>query len=157
MKPTPTDWPRISSAVFYADPRRAIDFLCRAFGFTVRLCVEGEGGRIEHSELEYGDGLVMVAGAGPEYQREGQPWRQGYRSPAQIQGQSTQSLCVHVDDADAHCATARAAGARIVSEPKTTDYGGDYWADRSYAALDLDGHVWWFMQRVTTRGVPHAG
>lgn len=156
MKPTPADWPRISSALFYADPRAAIDFLCRAFGFRVRLCVEGPGGRIEHSELEYGEGLVMVAGAGPDYRRAGQPWRAGLCSPSQLHGQSTQSLCVHVDDVEAHCAHARACGARIVSEPATSDYGPEYWTDRGYAARDGEGHVWWFVQRLSTRGVPHG-
>ncbi len=41
MKPTPSGWPRLSSSVFYDDPRAAIDWLCRAFGFEVRLKVEG--------------------------------------------------------------------------------------------------------------------
>ena len=50
--------------------------------------------------------------------------------------------------ADAHCARARAAGAKIHQEPKTTDYGEDYWADRSYEAEDPEGHRWWITQRV---------
>ena len=61
MKPTPDDWPRISASVFYDDPRAAIDFLGRAFGFRARLVVEGDGGQIVHSELEYGEGLIMVS------------------------------------------------------------------------------------------------
>jgi uncharacterized glyoxalase superfamily protein PhnB len=62
MKATPPGWPRISSSLYYDDPRSAIDWLCTAFGFEVRLLVEGEGGSVEHSELVYGDGLVMVGG-----------------------------------------------------------------------------------------------
>ena len=61
MKPTPRDWPRLSSSVFYQDAAAAIDWLCTAFGFEVRLKVEGDNGRIEHSELTYGEGLIMVA------------------------------------------------------------------------------------------------
>ena len=38
----------------------AIDWLCKAFGFEVRLKVDGEGGRIEHSELVLGGGLVRA-------------------------------------------------------------------------------------------------
>ena len=60
MKPTPKGWPRLSTSVFYDDAATAIDWLCEAFDFEVRLKVEGEQGRIEHSELEYGDALVMV-------------------------------------------------------------------------------------------------
>ena len=61
---------------------------------------------------------------------------------------STQSIMLFVDDADAHCAHAKASGARIAQEPVTNDYGAEYWTDRSYAALDLDGHLWWFVQRL---------
>jgi catechol 2,3-dioxygenase-like lactoylglutathione lyase family enzyme len=60
MKPTPKGWPRITAAVFCQDAPRAIDFLCRAFGFEVQVRVDGEDGRVEHSQLAYGDGLVMV-------------------------------------------------------------------------------------------------
>jgi len=55
MKPTPTDWPRMSSAVVYQDAVAAIQWLCDAFGFEVRLKVEGDKGQIEHSELTYGE------------------------------------------------------------------------------------------------------
>lgn len=69
-------------------------------------------------------------------------------SPRTTGGNVTQALCIVVDDPDAHCARARAAGAVIADEPTTTDYGGDYWADRTYRAIDPEGHHWWFMQRV---------
>ena len=58
MKPTPSDWPRFSSSVFYQDAAAAIDWLCDAFGFTIRLKVEGDNGRIEHSELDLRRGLL---------------------------------------------------------------------------------------------------
>ncbi len=40
MKSSPTGWPRISSAVYYEDAPAAIDWLCRAFGFEVRVKIE---------------------------------------------------------------------------------------------------------------------
>jgi uncharacterized glyoxalase superfamily protein PhnB len=150
MKEPPQGWPRISSALFYEDPQKAIDFLCEAFGFEVRLKVEGEGGRIEHSELTFGEGLVMVGHSGGSSHREDDPLPT--KSPRALGGVNTQSLCVCVDDADAHCARARAAGARVLDEPTTTDYGEDYWADRTYRALDTEGHQWFFMQRVRNHG-----
>lgn len=147
MKPPPLGWPRISSALFYDDAGAAIDWLCRAFGFSVRLKVEGEGGRIEHSELELGnDGLIMVGSSGGD--KPGRPERRLFVSPRAVDGHNTQSLCVQVDDADAHCARARAAGARIVQEPSIHDYGEDYWADKGYGAQDPEGHLWWFVERV---------
>src|SRR5574338_12345 len=139
-KPPPKDWPRISSSPVYAEAAKAIDWLCKAFGFEVRLKVEADNGKIAHSELVLGNGLIMVGDA----EKPGRDWR---RTPTQAGG-CTQALCVHVDDVDAHCARARAAGAVIASEPKTTDYGDGYWVDRSYEAIDLEGHHWWFMTRL---------
>lgn len=145
MKPTPAGWPRISSSLHARDPAALIDWLCEAFGFELRIKVEGEGGRIEHSELSYGDGLVMVGAERSDdaVERFGNRWL----SPLTAAG-NTQSLMVYVDDVDAHCAQARAKGARIVSEPSLHDYGDDYWADRSYGCVDPEGHTWWFSQRV---------
>lgn len=144
MKPTPADWPRITSALFYRDAAGMIDWLCRAFGFEIRLKVEGEDGRIEHSELSYGDGLIMV---GRERQGDEQKFGANFLSPLSAGG-NTQNLMIYVDDVDAHCARAREAGARIVEEPALHDYGDDYWADRSYGALDPEGHLWWISQRI---------
>lgn len=145
MNETPKDWPRISSAVFYDDAARAIDWLVEAFGFEVRLKIEGEGGRIEHSELVFGEGLIMVGQVGPQ---PGRAVPIPCRSPRSIDGANTQSLCVYVDDVDAHCERARAAGAVIADEPRTDDYGEEWGSHRSYRAVDPEGHHWWFMIRL---------
>jgi len=145
MKNTPAGWPRISSGLYYRDAAKMINWLCDAFGFEIRLKVEGDGGRIEHSELTYGDALIMVGqespGPAPRFGTE-------RLSPLSVGGANTQNLMVYVDDVDAHCATARGAGATIVDEPAVHDYGDDYWADRSYGARDPEGHLWWFTQRM---------
>jgi uncharacterized glyoxalase superfamily protein PhnB len=144
MKPTPKNWPRLSSALFYKDASPMIDWLCKAFGFTVRIKIVGDDGKIHHSELEYGEALIMVseesAGEKPKY---GVPMI----SPLTAGG-DTQSLMLFVDDVDAHCAHARACGARIVSEPSNNDYGTEYWEDRSYGVCDPENHHWWFTQRI---------
>jgi uncharacterized glyoxalase superfamily protein PhnB len=145
MNQPPAGWPRISSAVFYEDAAAAIPWLCRTFGFEVRLKVEGESGRIEHSELVFGGGLIMVGSAGGKSDR---PGPLPCKSPRALGGANTQTLCVCVDDVDAHCERARAAGAKIVEAPSTQDYGEEYWSDRTYRAEDLEGHHWWFLQRV---------
>jgi uncharacterized glyoxalase superfamily protein PhnB len=140
-KPAPKGWPRISSSLTYEHAAPAIDWLCRAFGFEVQLRVDGENGRIEHSELVLGGGLISLGDAKAEIR----PWR---KSPKAVGGINTQTLCVYVDDVDAHCERARKAGATIAKEPETHDYGDDYWVDRSYECIDLEGHHWWFMQRM---------
>lgn len=147
MKPTPAGWPRLSQSIYYEDPRAAIDWLCEAFGFEVRLKVEGENGSIEHSEVTFGEGMVMVGGTGRTDAGK-EAWQATQKSPKQLGGANTQAVCIFVDDADAHCERARKAGGKIVREPETNDYGEDYWADRSYGVLDPEGHLWWFMQRV---------
>lgn len=148
MNPPAEGWPRISSAVFYEDAVKAIDWLGRAFGFEVRLKIEGEGGRIEHSELTFGEGVIMVAGVGA---RPGKV-RAWCATPKALGGVNTQSLCVCVDDVDAHCARARREGATIATEPATQDYGCEYGAHRTYEAIDPEGHHWWFMKQVRKPG-----
>ena len=142
MKPPPSGWPQIASAVFYEDAPAAIDWLCRAFGFEVRVKIEGEGGSIAHSELTYGEGLIMVGQAGLAHKPSFR------KSPRSLSGANTQNMMVFVDDADAHCEHARASGAGIVTEPKTTDYGEGWWTDRGYECEDIEGHHWWICQRV---------
>ena len=146
MKPTPKGWPRISASLHYRNAGEMIDWLCSAYGFEIRLKVVGDEGRIEHSELTYGDdGLIMVGSEKEGYSGGLEVPR---RSPMSVNGANTQGLMVYVDDADAHCAQARAAGARIVNEVSDHDYGEEYWTDRSYGALDPEGHLWWFTQRL---------
>jgi len=144
MKPTPPDWPRIASSLYCRDAGAMIDWLCKAFDFELRLRVDGEGGRVEHSELTYGEGVVMV---GSERAGTLRRFETDMLSPASAGG-NTQGMMIYVDDVDAHCARARAAGARIVAEPELHDYGDDYWADRSYGAVDPEGHLWWISQRM---------
>lgn len=144
MKDAPVGWPRISSGVVYRNAAKMIDWLCDAFGFELRLKVEGDDGKIVYSELVYGGGLIMV-----NDERAGADARFGVnmRSPLSVDA-NTQSMMIYVDDVDAHCARARAAGARIADEPSVHDYGEDYWADRSYGAVDPEGHIWWITQRL---------
>lgn len=145
MQAPPRGWPRLSSTLLYDNAREAIAWLERAFGFAVQLKVDGPDGSIVHSQLVFGEALIMVGeGGAARAPKFGVP----LRSPRHLGGANSQCLMLYVDDVDAHCARARAAGATVVAEPELHDYGPEYWADRSYGALDLDGHLWWFTQRV---------
>lgn len=146
MNPPPADWPRISSSIYYeADvAKKAIEWLCRAFGFELRLLVDDDQGGVAHSELTYGGGLIMV-GSTSAAKAEKFPYR---KAPSQVGGVNTQNMMVYVDDVEAHCKRAREAGAEITSEPETHDYGEEYWADRTYGCKDIGGHHWWFSQRL---------
>ena len=54
-------------------------------------------------------------------------------------GRATMGVYCVVDEVDAHCERARAAGAEITREPEDTPYGS-----REYTARDLEGHPWSF-------------
>jgi uncharacterized glyoxalase superfamily protein PhnB len=147
-KPPPPGWPQMAPGLVYRRPAEAIDWLCDAFGFELRLKVEGEPGQIVHSELTYGQAMIFVNGDARGSGDDGKNFKAGFTSPLDLDGRIHQTLCMFVDDADAHCAHARRRGATIISEPSTHDYGDDYWSDRSYGANDCEGHQWWFMQRL---------
>src|SRR5258708_29994705 len=123
MKATPHGWPPISSAANYRDAARMIDWLSDAYGFEGRLKVEGDNESIVHSELTYGEGLIMVSRerTGKDAERFGVEMKSTLSA-----GCVTQSMMVFVDDADAHCERARAAGARITQEPAVHDYGASH-------------------------------
>ena len=146
MNPPPNNFPRMTSGICYQDAAKAIDWLCDAFGFELRLRVEGEPGEILHSELTYADGVIMVSQERKE--SADRPWRMKIRSPRSVGGANTQSIMLYVDDVRAHCEHARSRGAVIIDEPSTHDYGEDYWADLSYGAEDIEGHQWWITQRL---------
>lgn len=136
MKPTPKDWPRLSASLYCEDPRAEIAWLEKAFGFEPRIVVDGPDGGVMHSELVFGEAVVMI----------GSP-RDGARSPKKAGGY-TGGIFIYVDDADAHYARAKAAGATITRELATTDYGPEHWSDRGYGCTDPEGHQWYFAHRV---------
>lgn len=121
-------YPAVTPFLFYEDGA-TFDWLVRAFGFSVRMKVPGPGGTVVHGELAHRAGLIMV-GAASE--------RDGRVPPRATDGVQTHGIYVMVDDAEAHCAVARAAGAKIVSEP--TDAHGH----RRYVAEDPEGYHWMF-------------
>ena len=52
---------RLIPNLVYHDADEAIIWLDRAFGFTVLLRVEGEGGRIEHAQLVRDEMMIMLS------------------------------------------------------------------------------------------------
>jgi uncharacterized glyoxalase superfamily protein PhnB len=129
-----TDPNPIVPALSYADPNAAVAFLEAAFGFEPGLSVTDSSGRIQHAELSYGGGRIMLGPMG---------WAEWAKSPQSVSGVNTQSVHVEVSGIDAHCARARAAGAEIIAEPADQFYG-----HRTYRARDREGHVWTFGQPV---------
>jgi uncharacterized glyoxalase superfamily protein PhnB len=137
---TETSRPAVVTVVSYRDPIAAMRWLEGAFGFeTTTLITDAEGG-VAHAEMAYRDAPFGVM---REWESEALLGPARIRSPLSLEGVNTQFFRVSVPDLDAHCERARAAGARIVQAPKDQFYG-----DRTYRALDLEGHVWNFSQPV---------
>ncbi|WLD12163.1 VOC family protein [Planctellipticum variicoloris] len=117
----------------YRNAPAAIDWLCENFGFERQLVVPGENGTIAHSQLRFGNGLIMVGSVSDnEFGRL-------MKQPDEIGGCETQCPCVIVNDADLVYEKAIAAGAEIVRPIQDEDYGG-----RGFGCRDLEGHLWWF-------------
>ncbi|MFN0024328.1 MAG: VOC family protein [Parvularculaceae bacterium] len=122
----------LSSAVSYRDPKAAYRWLEEAFGFEPLMVLLDADGNLGHSEMTYGNSVVMV----------GSEWTEDHKSPSSLGGKTTQTVHVQLgvgEDLDAHCARARKAGAVIQQEPDTQFYG-----DRTYRAMDPEGHIWTF-------------
>ncbi|HRP09959.1 MAG TPA: VOC family protein [Terricaulis sp.] len=122
----------LSSAICYVDPKAAFRWLEEAFGFEPLMAILDENENLAHSEMKFGDSVVMV----------GNEWSADHKSPKSVSGKNTQTVHVQLasgEDIDAHCAHARKAGAEILQEPDTQFYG-----DRTYRARDPEGHIWTF-------------
>jgi PhnB protein len=126
----------------YEDVGAAVDWLCAAFGFSeTGERYHDDEGRVNHAELLFGDGLVMLGFAGPDYRgpkRHAQECEQAARwldNPYAVDG-----VLVHVDGIDAHLLRARDAGAEILRGIDDEAFG------RLYTAADPEGHRWMFIQ-----------
>lgn len=128
------DVPPISPLIFYRDPKAALAFLERAFGFETRLLVEDGQGGVIHAESVFEGHVVMVSG----------PPSGDWASPVDLGGRRTGSIHVELKEGlDALCERARAAGAAIQREPADQPYG-----DRVFTCLDPEGHSWSFGQEI---------
>lgn len=123
----PEGYTRVTPYLYYKDADAALEFITRAFGFTEKVKMTGEDGKIGHAEVELDGSVVMFGTPGPDY-----------KNPKDL-GAHTQGTYVYVDDVDSHYEHAKEAGATITSETKDQFYG-----DRSYACEDPEGHQWWF-------------
>jgi uncharacterized glyoxalase superfamily protein PhnB len=122
----------VTPYLLYEDAGAALEWLTRAFGFRETSRIENDSGAVGHAEMDVGDGSIVYLGAPGD----------GFRK-ARDAGR-TALVYLLVPDVDEHCARAREAGATIVEEPADQPYG-----DRRYAAEDLEGHHWYFAQRIT--------
>ena len=104
----------------YPDINAGIDWLCDAFGFTLRLRIADH-----RAQINVGDGAVVLT------HMDG--------SMADL----THSVLVRVADVDRHHDHAKRRGAQILRPPADHPYG-----ERQYTAVDLVGRRWTFSQTI---------
>ncbi|WEN13463.1 VOC family protein [Rhodanobacter sp. AS-Z3] len=117
----------------YHDAHAAIEWLCKAFGFTRNVVYENDDGGVEHAQLTFGNGMVMLG------EVQNNEFGRHFAQPNEIGGRETQCPCVIVADCKAHYLQAKAAGAVIVDEYSEKEYGG-----AGYSCHDPEGHLWYF-------------
>jgi uncharacterized glyoxalase superfamily protein PhnB len=126
--------PAFIPSIIYKDNRAALNWLQKAFGFEPSEVLTDSEDNIVHAEMTHDDGVIMIG-------NEFAAWT---KSPASVGGVNTQRVHVRLTSGiDEHCARARQAGAKIPMEPADQFYG-----DRTYMAVDLEGHHWTFSQAV---------
>jgi uncharacterized glyoxalase superfamily protein PhnB len=120
--------PTVYPALRYRDAKAAISFLKEAFGLTEIAVYASEDGTVQHAELAYGNGMVMLGSAQTESE---------FGRAAKDLGPS--SIYVVVKDTDSHYRQATANGAEIVLPVTDREYGS-----RDYTARDPEGNLWSF-------------
>jgi len=105
----------------YPDIGKAIDWLCDAFGFTLRIRIANH-----RAQMNVGDGAVVLTELA-----EGQRVDIGH------------SVMVRIENVDRHCEHAIRQGAKIIRPPADYPYG-----ERQYSVEDFAGHRWNFTQTI---------
>lgn len=121
--PRPTVWPAFRSH----DAHALIRFLVDAFGFE-EIAVHGEGDRVDHAQLSWPEGGGVMLGSVRDDADDTWPAVPG----------TAACYVVTADPAAVH-SRAVAAGATVIRELSTTDYGS-----KEFAARDPEGNQWSF-------------
>ena len=117
----------VTPVLIYPDVRAAVEWLQSALGFEEKVRI----GDAHRSQLAFGtDGAIVVA----DVRRD---------KVAPSGGVVTQEIKLRVDDVDEALTRAREAGAEVLEEPTTWEYG-----ERSCLVEDPFGHRWELTQTV---------
>lgn len=116
----------------YKDAPAAIHWLERVLGFVRHAVYTHDDGTVQHAELRHGSGMVMLgsasnAGLHPHLQAH----------PLEIGGRSTSTFYLVVADCEPVWRAAQQAGAEVLMDLRTMDYGG-----RAFAVRDPEGYQW---------------
>ena len=121
---------RIVPLLKYDDAPKAIDWLCRMFGFLVRMRVPGSDGSVAHAQLERGGALLFLSSTRPD--------ENGLTSPRRLTGMA-HVIYVVEPQVEALFAKLRANGTELLGPIEHDEHG-----IRRFQVKDLEGHVWSF-------------
>jgi PhnB protein len=127
VKPIPDGYSGITPYLIFKGAAAAIDYYKKAFGAIETVRMGQPDGRVGHAEVKIGDAVVMLADEFPEMNIVG---------PATL-GNTSVSLLLYVEDADATFGKAVALGAQVEKPMADQFYG-----DRSGTIKDPFGHKW---------------
>jgi PhnB protein len=127
VKPIPDGYPQLIPSLAIDGAAAAIDFYCDVFGATVRMRMDGPGDKVGHSELQIGEGVLMLSDEFPDM---------GYLGPKSVGGTPV-TLALYVEDVDTVFQRALSMGAKELRPVQNQFYG-----DRSGQFEDPFGHRW---------------
>lgn len=124
MEETSVVGPTFYPCLTYRDAKAAMEWLHEAFGFKVLALYEGEGGRVEHAEMSFETGVVMLGSIKNQDLNESPGMGLTY---------------IACREPDRLLSKARAAGAQVIRDIIETDYGS-----RDFIVADPEGNQWSF-------------
>lgn len=127
IKPIPQGYESITPMCVFKDARQAIAFYQAAFGAVERLVVPGPDGGVMHAEIKIGTSIVMLGEESPQ---------QSCQS-AESLGASPVSFYLYLENVDAACERAIAAGAVSIMPVQEM-----FWGDRLGTVKDPFGYIW---------------
>jgi PhnB protein len=123
VNPIPRGFHTVTPYLAAEDAPALLEFTKQAFDAEELFRTVGPAGGL-HSEVRIGDSMLMVGG--------GIPGREFRSTP------KTHALHIYVEDADAVCKKAVAAGATLIDAPRDQEYG-----ERSGTVKDPAGNIWY--------------
>jgi PhnB protein len=121
--PVPPGFHMVTPYLVAEDGPALLEFTKQAFGGEETFRTVAPAGGL-HAEVRIGDSMLMVGG--------GIPGREFRSTP------KTHALHIYVEDTDAVCKKALAAGATLIDEPRDQEYG-----ERSGSVKDPAGNIWY--------------
>lgn len=117
----------------YKDAKKAIEWLCQAFGFQEKVIHEENDGSIAHAQLVFDQAMIMVSS------EKDNDYDRLLKHPHDVEGYNTCSPYIVVKEIEEHYQNAVKSGAEICMALTKQDYGGAL-----YTCKDPEGFLWNF-------------